>query len=102
MPGGGGRAGVDAAASVFAHAYSANCRRTQIAQSLNDPPNLVFHAHALKSMSLNLGARRMVDLSRQLEELGRSGKLEGAPSLHRELQNAFTQTSPQLLALRNH
>jgi signal transduction histidine kinase/HPt (histidine-containing phosphotransfer) domain-containing protein/BarA-like signal transduction histidine kinase len=76
-------------------------RLTQIAQSLNDPPKLVFHAHALKSMSLNLGAKRMVELSRQLEELGRSGKLDGAPSLHRELQNAFTQTSPQLLALRN-
>jgi len=34
-----------------------------------DPVKLGFHAHALKSMSLNLGAKRIVELCRKLEDL---------------------------------
>ncbi len=80
---------------------SAPQRISQITQAINDPPKLAFHAHALKSMSLNLGARRIVDLSRKLEELGRSGRVTEAPGLLRELETAFDQTRVQLLPLRN-
>jgi CheY-like chemotaxis protein/HPt (histidine-containing phosphotransfer) domain-containing protein len=75
-------------------------RLMQINDSLAQPQQLAFQAHALKSMSLNLGAKRVVELSRKLEELGRSGSVEGAPGLFRELQSAFTQTKAFLLALR--
>jgi HPt (histidine-containing phosphotransfer) domain-containing protein len=51
-------------------------------------------------MALNLGAKRIVDLSQKLEELGQSGNLAGAPALLRELETAFNQTRLQLLPLR--
>ena len=76
-------------------------RIAQIAQAINDGPMLAFHAHALKSMSLNLGAKRIVELSQKLEELGRARNVRGAPALLQELESAFTQTKAQLLALRD-
>ena len=61
---------------------------------------LAFHAHALKSMSLNLGAKRIVELSQKLEDLGRTRNVHGAPALLRELEVAYSQTRSQLVALR--
>ena len=74
----------------------------QISQSINDAPMLAFHAHALKSMSLNLGAKRIVELSQKLEELGRTRNVHGAPALLQELEIAFAQTKAQLVTLRDH
>jgi CheY-like chemotaxis protein/HPt (histidine-containing phosphotransfer) domain-containing protein len=79
---------------------SAPERIDQIAQSLDDAEKLAFHAHALKSMSLNLGARRIIQLAQQLEDVGRGGKIEPARSLLLELQSAFAQTKSHLLPLR--
>jgi HPt (histidine-containing phosphotransfer) domain-containing protein len=76
-------------------------RIAQISQSINDGPMLAFHAHALKSMGLNLGVKRVVQLSQKLEELGRARNVHGAPALLQELETAFTQTKAQLLTLRN-
>jgi CheY-like chemotaxis protein/HPt (histidine-containing phosphotransfer) domain-containing protein len=76
-------------------------RIAQISQSINDGPMLAFHAHALKSMGLNLGVKRVVQLSQKLEELGRARNVHGAPALLQELETAFTQTKGQLLTLRN-
>ncbi len=73
---------------------------THIKASANDGSKLAFHAHALKSMSLNLGARRMVEISRQLEELARAGQTESAGVLLAELDTAFTQTCVELKRLR--
>ena len=75
-------------------------RIAQISQSINDGPMLAFHAHALKSMALNLGAKRIVELSQKLEDLGRARNVHGAPAVLRELESAFTQTKTQLLTLR--
>jgi signal transduction histidine kinase/HPt (histidine-containing phosphotransfer) domain-containing protein len=74
-------------------------RMAQIRQSINDGPMLAFHAHALKSMSLNLGAKRMVALSQKLEDLGRSRNVYSAPALLQELEHTFDQTKAQLLLL---
>jgi signal transduction histidine kinase/HPt (histidine-containing phosphotransfer) domain-containing protein len=76
-------------------------RLAQISQSINDGPMLAFHAHALKSMSLNLGAKRVIELSQKLEELGRARDMHRAPVLLKELEHAFAQTKAQLLALRD-
>ncbi len=76
-------------------------RIAQISQSITDPAKLAFHAHALKSMSLNLGAKRIVELSQKLEELGRAGNVSEAPALLKDLEAAFTQTRTQLLPLRD-
>ena len=75
-------------------------RITQIGESIDDPPKLAFHAHALKSMSLNLGARRIVELSEKLEALGRAGNVSGVLPLVKELEATFSQTKEQLLPLR--
>jgi signal transduction histidine kinase/HPt (histidine-containing phosphotransfer) domain-containing protein len=77
-------------------------RLAQISQSINDAPMLAFHAHALKGMGLNLGAKRVVELSQKLEELGRTRNVHGALALFKELESAFAQTRAQLLALRDH
>jgi CheY-like chemotaxis protein/nitrogen-specific signal transduction histidine kinase/HPt (histidine-containing phosphotransfer) domain-containing protein len=74
-------------------------RLAEIGIAINDAPKLSFHAHALKSMSLNLGAKRVVQLSQKLEDLGNAGAVEGAPAVLLELQAAFNQTRQQLLAL---
>jgi CheY-like chemotaxis protein/HPt (histidine-containing phosphotransfer) domain-containing protein len=79
----------------------APARIAQIVQCVNDPPKLAFHAHALKSMSLNLGAKKIVDLSQRLEDLGHAGSVQQAPALVGELETTFSQTKAQLLALRD-
>jgi signal transduction histidine kinase/HPt (histidine-containing phosphotransfer) domain-containing protein/BarA-like signal transduction histidine kinase len=79
---------------------SAPERISQLAQSLRDPPNLEFHAHALKSMSLNLGAKRLVLLAQKLEDLGRAGVTEDAAPVFQELQAVFGQTKAHLVPLR--
>ena len=76
-------------------------RIAQITQSINDGPMLAFHAHALRSMGLNLGVKRIVELSQKLEDLGRTRSVHGAPALLRELETAFAQTKAQLLTLRS-
>ncbi len=75
-------------------------RITQISQSINDGPMLAFHAHALKSISLNLGAKRIIELSQKLEDLGRARNVHGAPPLLQQLETAFTETKAHLLTLR--
>ena len=76
-------------------------RITQINEALNDPARLAFHAHALKSMSLNLGAKRIVDVAQKIEATANAGNLIDAPILLRELEAAFTQTRAHLLPLRH-
>jgi HPt (histidine-containing phosphotransfer) domain-containing protein len=80
---------------------SAPTRVTQIIQSVEDPKKLAFHAHALKSMSLNLGCKRVVELAQELENLGNSGHVTGAMQLIQDLETVFTQTKVQLLVLRD-
>ena len=77
-------------------------RIKEIYEFAGDPPKLAFHAHALKSMSLNLGCKQVVDLSQKLELLGQSGDVTNAMELIHELENIFSQTKAQLLLLRKH
>jgi CheY-like chemotaxis protein/HPt (histidine-containing phosphotransfer) domain-containing protein len=72
----------------------------QIVQSLEDAKQLAFHAHALKSMSLNLGAKRVVEIAQKLEDMGRAGQTAEAPALLKELELVYAQTRLQLMPLR--
>jgi CheY-like chemotaxis protein/HPt (histidine-containing phosphotransfer) domain-containing protein len=80
---------------------SAPQRIAQINESIKDPVKLAFHAHALKSMGLNLGAKRVVEIAQRLEELGRAGNLSEAPGIASTLDNAFSQTKIHLLPFRD-
>ena len=72
----------------------------QIHQALHEPRQMAFHAHALKSMSLNMGARKIVALAQELETLGNTGRVEGAGRLLRELEETYRATQAELRALR--
>ena len=74
-------------------------RLTQISQSLHDAPKLAFYAQSLRSMSVNLGAKRVTQLAQRLEDLARSGNISEAPAVLLELQSTYTRTRSQLLAL---
>jgi signal transduction histidine kinase/HPt (histidine-containing phosphotransfer) domain-containing protein len=72
-----------------------------ITTAIEDPEKLAFHAHALKSMSLNLGANRIVQVCKDLEERGRQGSREGLPELVIALQQTFERTRASLLELQD-
>ena len=76
-------------------------RIAQILQFANDPQKLSFHSHALKSMSLSLGARKVVELAQKLEDFGQADNLQEVPDVIRELETTFSQTKAQLLMLRD-
>ena len=71
----------------------------QITHSVADAPHLTFHAHDLKGMSLNLGARRMVRICEQLESLASTGRLDNVATLVGALESAFASSATVLLAL---
>lgn len=79
---------------------SAPDRIGQIENFAGEPPKLAFHAQALKSMSINLGCKRIVQIAEKLEALGRAGTVQDALPLIRDLETAFGQTKLQLLEVR--
>jgi CheY-like chemotaxis protein/HPt (histidine-containing phosphotransfer) domain-containing protein len=80
---------------------SAPERIGDLQRSLDDAAKLKLHAHALKSMSMNLGARKVVETCQKLEDFARAGTINDAPALLRDLQTVFAQTKDQLLRLRD-
>jgi HPt (histidine-containing phosphotransfer) domain-containing protein len=53
-------------------------------------------AHKLKGTSLNIGARRLGELCRQIEMQGRNGQIEGLDELIRQLGLAYKETIREL------
>ncbi len=66
----------------------------------DDAESLRFAAHGLKSSSANVGARQLSDLCRQLETVGREGRLEDSRGLLARAEPLFEQTMDVLRALR--
>ncbi|MDX1498316.1 MAG: two-component regulator propeller domain-containing protein [Woeseiaceae bacterium] len=62
------------------------------AVSAQDSEALRQAAHALKSSSQNVGAKRLAGLCQQLEEMARSGSLDGAGSLIERIDVAYRET----------
>ncbi len=75
-------------------------RIEQLQHANGDPAKLAFHAHALKAMGLNLGAKKVVEICQQLEEKARNGDLAGTETLLAQLQDVYRQTERELLALK--
>jgi signal transduction histidine kinase/HPt (histidine-containing phosphotransfer) domain-containing protein len=75
-------------------------RIAQINQFVADPIKMAFHAHALKSMSMSLGAVRLAELCQKLEEAAHSGNEESAARLAQELDRTFLRTQSELTPLK--
>jgi two-component system, sensor histidine kinase and response regulator len=58
----------------------------ETAVKTNDAKALQVAAHSLKSSSAYIGALRLSNMSRDLEEMGRSGRLDGAASKVKDLK----------------
>jgi signal transduction histidine kinase/HPt (histidine-containing phosphotransfer) domain-containing protein len=76
-------------------------RIAQINQSAHDPPKLAFYAHALKSISLNVGAKKVAEVCQKLEEIGRTGgNPDSVSALLRGLDETYKRTKAELEPLR--
>jgi len=76
-------------------------RVADLSQCHDDPRQLEFHAHALKSMSLNLGAGRLAEVCNRIEQFAREGALDGIPAALKELDGAFRLTAEGLRWVRD-
>ena len=63
-------------------------RLAALREAVNDAggPALAQAAHALKGAAANIGATAVAGLCGELEEMGRSGKLDGGPQLVSQLE----------------
>jgi HPt (histidine-containing phosphotransfer) domain-containing protein len=75
-------------------------RIAQINQLLTEPQKLAFQAHALKSMSLNLGANRIAEICQKLEEMASIGNEIAVTRLTQELERTYQETEAELIPLR--
>lgn len=53
-------------------------------------------AHALKGASGNIGARRMAEISQELQALGEAGTIEGAASWVDQLEEEFARVKTEI------
>ena len=65
--------------------------------SKGDAENVRLTAHRFKSGSANLGAIKLTELCRQLEDMGRNNELTGAASLVNRMETEFRDISVALL-----
>jgi two-component system, sensor histidine kinase and response regulator len=61
-----------------------------------EPGQLGREAHALKGASLTIGAKGMADICKQLENLGASRSLEGAPAALALLDREFDRVKNEI------
>jgi HPt (histidine-containing phosphotransfer) domain-containing protein len=62
--------------------------------------DLLRHAHTLKGASLSLGGLRVAELARAIEELARSGNLDGVDGLLADLGAALRDLADALAGVR--
>ena len=98
MPGRGDLSMLQELVDVFLR--EAPKRIQEMSDALHDGPQLSYQAHALRSLCLNLGTTRVIELSHKIEEAGRNGQLPEAAVLMQELQTAYAQAREQLLPQR--
>lgn len=72
--------------------------RMRGALARGDRHDLVLVAHTLKGGSAQLGALRLASVSRELEESGKEGRLEGAGEILDRLERELAAASRALLA----
>jgi CheY-like chemotaxis protein len=66
-----------------------------------EAPAIVQHAHAVKGLASNFGAKPFVDSALQLEKLGRDGELSDVRSEYAVLEKTWQDLCQELVALQN-
>ena len=66
------------------------------AQAAGDLAAIADSVHPIKSSAGNVGAKRVQELARQIEELARQSKGESLPALLADLENAFSASKDEL------
>lgn len=62
----------------------------------NDTENLRRAAHSLKGSAMNISAARLTELCRELEFMGRDGRLENATTLFEAVREEFDKVKSYL------
>ena len=62
----------------------------------DEPENLLRAVHTLKSSSNNVGAKRLAEVSKKMEDLVRTGDVDSAKSFENELDEVFTESHSAL------
>jgi CheY-like chemotaxis protein/HPt (histidine-containing phosphotransfer) domain-containing protein len=75
-------------------------RRLRDGAARGDARALEVDAHALQSSTGNLGIRRMVEICRYIQVLGRSGRADAAAPLVEALEHEFYRAEPELERVR--
>ena len=96
LGGGASSAFLDKVLNTYIQTSPALVERMRAALAAGDATDLADAAHTLKSSSASLGAERLADLCRGLEQVGRDESLEQAPALFSRLETEFSQIKTAL------
>jgi HPt (histidine-containing phosphotransfer) domain-containing protein len=84
--------------TVYLESTEANLETLRCAVRAMDAEAVERAAHTMKSSSAHVGARRLSELCRELEGLGREDSLQTATDLLAEIQAEYEQVCPELKA----
>jgi HPt (histidine-containing phosphotransfer) domain-containing protein len=91
---------IDELVDTYLDEGSAQIAALRAAADRGTVSELVRPAHSMKSSSLNIGALRLGELCRALEEAARSGSVTGAAAQVDVITSAFDDARRELLAER--
>lgn len=83
---------------LYIESAPAQIERMRDAVAAGDSEALRQAAHTLKSSSANLGATRLADLCKELEQRGRDRRLDGAAALLPDVDRHYARARDALLA----
>ena len=83
-------------AHTFLEAVPLTLESLRTAVRQDDATGIATASHALKGASLNVGTEAMASVSKELEELGRSGTSEGAATLTARLDELYVAVKDAL------
>jgi HPt (histidine-containing phosphotransfer) domain-containing protein len=91
---------VDEVVDAFLAEAPREMEALRAAIAAGDPASAVRPAHTIKGMSVNLGATRVVELARGLEDRARGGSLDGADDAVAALAGCLDDLAVELAAAR--
>jgi HPt (histidine-containing phosphotransfer) domain-containing protein len=83
---------------AFVNDTSLGIDKMTLAIEQENPSKLEEVAHGIKSASAYLGAKQLSHLCQELEILGRSGTIAGAPEIFHQLRQEYARVETALLS----